>query len=148
MANFGFVNIQAATSNFFDRAKVMAAVDKAFIRNMARSGALVRKIMRQSMRKRKKSAETGKPPSAHGNPKLKDLIFFAYDSSDKSTVIGPVLFAKGEAPELLEKGGTIVRKGRGGKSRAMHYRGNAFAAPALETAAPKLPAIWANSVKP
>jgi len=74
---------------FFDRQKIIDATTKAQRANLSKAGAFIRTRAKSSMRKRKASAQPNQPPSAHGNPQLKNLLYFAYDPSSKSVVIGP-----------------------------------------------------------
>lgn len=97
--------------DFFDSSRVLARVDRARRRVLSRFGAFVRTRARSSIRKRKKASAPGQPPSSHEGS-LKRLLFFAYDASSRSVVVGPVPFQRGEAPELLEEGGTAIRRRR------------------------------------
>lgn len=91
---------------FFDRAAVIKAVGRAAARNLARSGALLMRIARNSMRYSKKSAPPGQPPRAHKpNPLLRKLLFFSFDPGTESVVVGPERIGKGVAPALMEYGG-------------------------------------------
>ncbi len=133
---------------FFDRAVVIAAVDKQKRKNLSKAGAFVRTAARSSIRKRKKPAPPGKPPSSHDGG-LKRNIFFGYDSAAESVLIGPVAFARGggRAPRLIEKGGRITRRLRSGKRVRQHYRGNPFMEPAIDQEAPNAPGVWAGTVR-
>lgn len=93
---------------FFDADGVKNQVDASIRRGMMRLGASTRLRAQRSIRKRKKSSPPGQPPSSHEGS-LRRLIFFSYDPGSKSVVIGPVPFKQGEAPSLLEYGGTVVR---------------------------------------
>lgn len=165
MAKSGF-NVKS----YFDKAPVIAAVGKAKAGVMARQGALVRKIMRNSMRKRKGPAPAGSPPNAHqGNLKK---IEFAFDSKTASVVVGPAKLGDGKAPEIQDKGGKVKvrgivnrrgqfvplrimsRKGRQGAVASgkivMQERTVAarpFSQPALEKAKPYLAKEWKGKVK-
>jgi hypothetical protein len=132
---------------FFDRAKVQKAVTDAARKVLSRFGAFVRTTAKHSIRKRKNVSPPGSPPSSHVGT-LRRLIFFGYDPSKKSVVIGPTPLGSGsaEAPPLLEYGGRARRKDRKGKSVMATYRPRAFMGPALEKEEPKLPAMWAGSV--
>lgn len=97
---------------FFDRKAVQDAVGRATARNLARAGALVRTIAKRSMRRRadpNNASAPGQPP--HSHPKsggwLRKFILFALDGKD-NVVIGPArnANAKGDAPELMEHGGS------------------------------------------
>ncbi|MDB5294903.1 MAG: hypothetical protein JWO31_886 [Phycisphaerales bacterium] len=136
-------------SQFFDRRAVVEAIGRTRAAVLSKVGAFVRQRARSSMRRRKAVAAAGGPPSAHaGN--LKDLLFFALDPEAKSVVVGPVPFVKGEAPHLLEFGGTVQRGTPGGRTRTARYHGNPFMAPALqaEAEAGTLTDVWANSLRP
>ena len=131
---------------FFDDAKVLRAIGRAKRRAMIRGGALVRQIARRSIRKRKKTSAPGRPPSSHAGD-LRNKIFFGYDPDTASTVIGPVKYAAGEAPNLLEFSGTVVRRLKSGRTRRLHYRARPCMAPALKVGTPKLPPMWRKSVR-
>ena len=105
---------------FFDRAKVERMVDQKTRKALGRIGALVRQVARRSIRKRKAASAAGSPPSSHTG-KLRDNIFFAYDPSTTSVVIGPTPFngrsyvavpgggslIAGAVPSVLERGGKV-----------------------------------------
>ena len=137
---------------FFDSAKVQAATSRAERRVLSRFGAFVRRSARSSIRKRKRSSAVGQPPSSHTGL-LKRFIFFAYEPAQRSVIIGPVRLNQkiGDAPAALEHGGQsqVVARGSRGKRqvRAVTIRPRPFMGPALEREQPKLPAMWANSVK-
>ena len=145
--------IGLATKNiFFDRKAVTGAVDRATRKVLSRFGAFVRTTARHSIRKRKAVSQPGHPPSSHVGT-LKRLIFFGYDPAKKSVVIGPTpLGGEAVVPELLEQDHTAgttrrVRGKRHGKAVVMTYRARPFMGPAMEQEKPKLPALWAGSVK-
>ena len=133
---------------FFDRQAVISRVDPATRRVLSRFGAFVRRTAKGSIRKRKRAAPPGSPPSSHTGL-LKKFIFFGYDPDRRSVVIGPERLnqrGRGEAPSLLEYGGqtTLVR---GGKRERATYRARPYMGPAFEKEQPKLPAMWRDSVR-
>ncbi|MCC7409172.1 MAG: hypothetical protein IT442_13985 [Phycisphaeraceae bacterium] len=130
---------------FFDRPAVLGAVDKTTRRVLSRFGAFVRTTAKRSIRRKKGGSAPGSPPHSHEGS-LRRLIYFGFDPGKRSVVVGPVPFGKGEAPSLLEHGGTTTLKRRG-KTLAAHYRQRSFMGPALEAEKSKLPAMWADSVK-
>jgi hypothetical protein len=135
------------TKLFFDKKAVRDKVDAGTRRVLSRFGAFVRRTARSSIRKRKKVSEPGAPPSSHTGL-LKKFIYFGYDPSANSVVIGPVRLSqngRGQAPELLEYGGTTTLQRRGKRVRA-NYQGRPFMGPAFEKEQPKLPAMWRDSV--
>ena len=133
---------------FFDSPKVVRAVDATTRRVLSKFGAFVRRTARSSIRKRKRISEPGSPPSSHTGL-LKKFIFFGYDPAKRSVVIGPERLSqegRGEAPHLLEYGGTgtVERKG---KRRRAKVRARPFMGPAFEKEEPKLAAMWRDSIK-
>ena len=136
---------------FFDRKAVMRGVDRATRRVLGRFGAFVRRAAKSSIRKRKRTSAPGEPPSSHAGL-LKKLIFFGYDRDRRSVVIGPQRLNQkiGDAPAALEHGGmsTVVEGLRGKrKKRRVNIRARPFMGPAFEQEKPKLPQMWANSVR-
>jgi hypothetical protein len=133
---------------FFDRQAVISKVDAASRKVLSKFGAFVRRSAKSSIRKRKKPAPPGSPPSSHTGL-LKKLIFFGYDPERQSVVIGPTRLnqeGRGEAPPLLEYGGkaTLVRRG---KKKRTTYKARPYMGPALEKEKPQLPAMWRGSVR-
>ena len=133
---------------FFDSAKVINKTDKATRSVLARFGAYVRRTARRSIRKRKKPSAPGKPPSSHTGL-LKKFIFFGYEPVKKSVVIGPARLTRknqGEAPSLLEYGGSTTLK-RGKKKQRVNIKARPFMGPAFEKEKPNIPKMWQNSIK-
>lgn len=128
---------------FFDTNAVKNAVDARTRRALSRYGAFVRTRARSSIRKRKKTATPGTPPSSHAGD-LKRLIFFAYEPTNKSVVVGPVPFRAGTAPELLEEGGTTTVR-EDGRARVRHYRAFPFMGPADRMERPKLSTFFSDT---
>ena len=133
---------------FFDTKAVRDKVDATTRRVLSRFGAFVRRTARSSIRKRKRISEPGSPPSSHTGL-LKKFIFFGYDTQKRSVVIGPERLSqagRGEAPHLLEYGGTGTAERRG-KRKQMRIRPRPFMGPAFEKEEPQLPAMWRDSVR-
>lgn len=149
MTGIGF---RIPKSSFFDRPKVMNAVDRGTRRVFSKFGAFVRTTARRSIKRPPKRAANrtslpGSAPYSHEGS-LKRLIYFGFDPNRRSVVIGPVPFREGEAPELLEEGGTAVRRDRTGKRVTARYKPRPFMGPAFANEQPKLPQMWRDSVKP
>lgn len=152
------MTFKTAKEGFFDRAKVLKAIDGATVRVLSKFGAYVRTGAKSSIRKRKRPSLPGQPPSSHVGT-LKQLIFFSYDFEKKSVVIGPTLSNHPTgAPEVLEHGGeadvtdSVWKTRRGQKTREKRTRRvkiaeRPFMGPALDRELPKLPGMWANSVR-
>ena len=108
------------TKLFFDKKAVRDKVDAGTRRVLSKFGAFVRRTARSSIRKRKKTSSPGSPPSSHTGL-LKKFIFFGYDPRKDSVVIGPVRLTqkgRGEAPSLLEYGGSTKVEHREKRKRA------------------------------
>jgi len=134
---------------FFDRKRVTNAVDRTTRRVLSKFGAFVRTRAKTSIRKRKKSAPPGQPPSSHTGL-LKKFIFFGYDQHQQSVVIGPVkLNAKGqEVPHVLEEGGrTAISYGRN-RGKRIRVEARPFMGPAFEKEKQEsLPDMWRDSIR-
>lgn len=130
---------------FFDRRRIIDKVAKANRRNLSKAGAFIRRSAKSSIRKRKRISRPGEPPSSHEGS-LRRLIYFGYEPNRETVVIGPVRFGAGQAPALLERGGSTRLK-RGNKVRIARYRPRPFMGPALEREAPKLAPLWERSIK-
>jgi hypothetical protein len=134
---------------FFDRGTVLRAVGNAKRRVLSQGGAFIRTTAKHSIRTRKGPAPPGRPPHSHEGS-LRRLIFFGYDRASDSVVIGPVGFRKSTAPNVLEFGGTTKvktrRRGRLVTQRA-RVETRPYMGPAFEKERPKLPRMWAGSVR-
>lgn len=167
------VTVKAARM-FFDRQAVVDQIGAAAATGLGRFGSFVRTRARTSMKKGGKSerthtAQPGQPPRVHAG-QLKDLLFFSFDPSTLSVVVGPVPFKDGKVPRLLEFGGTAkgdgstryLRQAAGrdakgkfkslGRKRVvmdgtLRYRGNPFMGPALRKELPNMPNAWASSIR-
>ena len=129
---------------FFNHPKVLGAVDKATRKVFSRFGAFVRRTARGSIRKRKKTSAPGQPPSSHTGL-LKRFIFFSFEPSRKSVVIGPMRLTennRGDAPSALEYGGKVMLDKKQVTVRPRPYMG-----PAFEKEKSTLPAMWKNLVQ-
>lgn len=142
------LSFRAAKAGFFDRNAVLSATDRATRKVLSRFGAFVRTTARSSIRKRKSVSKPGQAPTSWTGL-LKKFLFFSFDRRERSVVIGPVRLNRsgGEAPGLLEHGGSAVRRDRRGKRRHRQYRPRPYMGPAFEKEKPKLPAMWRNSVR-
>jgi hypothetical protein len=136
---------------FFDRRAVTRRVDRTVRRVLSRFGAFVRTTARHSIRQRKSASEPGSPPSSHVGL-LRRLIYFGYERVRRSVVIGPERLNQkvGDAPHALEHGGiSTVMEGRRRQRRKRRVKiaARPFMGPAFEQERPKLPAMWANSIR-
>jgi hypothetical protein len=142
------MRLRQMKAGFFDRVAVMHATTRAERQVLSRFGAFVRTRARTSIRSRKATSRPGSPPSSHMGL-LKQFIFFSYDPARRGVVIGPMrLNARtgGDAPQLLEYGGTAVRE-RWGRRRSVRYLPRPFMHPAYMAELARLPPLWRNSIR-
>jgi hypothetical protein len=134
-ASGGVQTVAAFRDFFFDSAKVQKELDKASRKALSKVGAFVRRRARSSMKRRKRGvSQPGQPPFAKKGL-LKKLLFFAYDPTTRSVVIGPASINGSPVPKTHEFGGFLkVRKKVNGKrlSRSVRFRARPFMAPALK----------------
>lgn len=119
---------------FFDTDAVRNRMDREQRRILSRSGFVVARRAKQSIRKRKRSAPKGMPPSSHLGT-LKRFLFYAWDTSTESVFVGPVKLGASNAGARLEH----AEDG---------YQGNPFMRPAAEAAAEngELLAPWKDAL--
>jgi hypothetical protein len=139
------MKIKQAKGFFFDRQRVKSAVDKATRARLSRFGAYVRTTARSSIRRRKAVSKPGQPPSSHMGL-LKQHIYFIYEPTNRSVVIGPALLNERRhnppVPELLEHGGAVYRMGV-----SMLYAPRPYMRPAFDQQMDNLEKLWRNSVR-
>ena len=111
------------------------------------------------LRKRKRPAAAGQPPSVHSGPPNLRTILFVYEPGSDTVVVGPVLLRGSNqqnipAPTAQENGATIrqqsFRTRRGfliRKPRVVKVRPHPFMSPALDAERDNFPDIWKNSVR-
>ncbi len=142
------MSVKAAKAGFLDRAKVMRAVDRGRRRSLAKSGSYIRTTARRSMRRKRGRSRPGQPPHAHVGL-LRDLLFFSYDSSTNSVVVGPVAINKrSEAPAVLEFGGRTRKPYYWkGTSSQITVRARPYMRPALRITRNELPGHWKDQIR-
>lgn len=121
------------TQFFFDRKAVIDAVNKATIGALSKAGRFIRRSAQTSMgyRKSGRSSPPGSPPRAHKEhgARLRKLLFYAYEPTTKSVVVGPVRLGTSDAPTVEEFGGTTTRTRilpRGGRRALTPAQAQAF----------------------
>ena len=146
----GPLQILGSVGVFFDGDEINKRKDKQRIKALSAAGAFVQTAARGSIRssgKKKKVSEPGKPPRRHVSSKALGIhtIYFVYDKTTDSVVVGPVKFNSGgpKILETLEGGGSIkaIRRNRrtGRKeSRVVKIKPRPFMGPAKDKALPKL----------
>ncbi len=136
---------------FFDRQRVLDSQQKANLRRLSKAGAYIRTRARSKLRRRKRPARPGEPPSVHSRDPRASLkyILFGLGDDKNSVLIGPVALPQSQlkaasaetVPELMEFGGTSEVDGR--RSR---YAKHAFMGPSLDEEAKsgKIGDFWSS----
>lgn len=117
--------------SFFDREKVLRAMDKGRRRMLGRGGYLTMRSIRDQIRTTKhKSSAPGEPPRQRPGSGFKRSVLYSYDRSTDSVVSGPILdpalrasgYGTKTVPELLEGGGRVTAP----ETKIIRVRGRTF----------------------
>jgi hypothetical protein len=112
--NFG---IKDAKEFFFDKEKVLSALKRGTAQALSRIGAYVRATAQNSLSDDTKPSKPGHAPKSHTGY-LRHFLFFVFDESRKSVVIGPALLNQQNpdpkpvdqtVPGILEFGGQAIK---------------------------------------
>ena len=143
---------------FFDKKKIERDQNRKQGRFLARFGAIVRRGVKTLLRKKggksNQSSKPGEPPRQQTGL-LRRSIFFAYQRSQKSVVIGPVVLSgasNGKVPESLEEGGSIVlrefnpsTKTRSGKKQTKRIAPRPYMGPEFADQKKRISSIWRDA---
>jgi hypothetical protein len=130
----------------FER-QVLNNLEKSVRRWAFKSGAFVKKVMQNSIKKRGDVSEPGQPPHSHKG-QLKKFIRFAVEASQGRVIIGPKKLKRkvGAQPHALEFGGkTTARRKR--KKRESRVKARPFALPALKKSTTKTTRMWKDAIR-
>ncbi len=131
---------------FFDRQAVIDQVSADNRRKLSKAGAFIRTRARSKLRRRRKAASAGQPPSVHSRDSRTSLKFILFGlSDDQSVVIGPVGLSGHQLqgasattiPQLMEMGGTATLDGK-----RVRYAAHPFMGPALAEETNNIAAMW------
>lgn len=87
----------------------------------------------------RKHSRPGQPPRVSPGSPLKKFLYFSYDPTTQSVVIGPVGFRPvNPVPSILEFGG---------RARLGYVQPRPYMGPALEKVKPQIPAAWAGIIR-
>ncbi len=161
------LNFKAAKEGFFDRKVVLDALDKPTRDALKEIGRLIRKYAQKSLVYSDKPSLPGQPPHAHksrtstrtskktGKTRtrsvsfLREFLFFSFDQSTRSVVVGPVKLSStidSGALSALEFGGQATIQVHG-KEKKASIAARPYMGPALEAEKPNFAQLWANSVR-
>lgn len=151
--------IKETQGKFFTAANVINTVDRTTRKALSNFGAFVRQRAKSSIRRRKAVSAPGNPPNSHTGL-IGKFLYFAWDESQRSVVIGPALirtsYAEPGSLGELERGGSTVviesgfktRNGRRvveKKKRTINIKARPFMQPAFDKELPNLPKFWAKA---
>lgn len=89
------------------------------------------------------ASKPGEPPRVRRGD-IKQQLFYVYDPSSKSVVVGPAKLSRATgAPATLEFGGST----RGSFGKTVTVAKRPYMQPALAVARPKMSELWKNSVR-
>lgn len=101
---------------FFDKEAVLTKVDPAIRKTLSADGARLRRSARRSMRSKEGAAPKGKPPHRHKKdkqhplgPLVYDRLFFAYEPSTESVIVGPEQLGDSKVLPTLEDSNPFMR---------------------------------------
>lgn len=161
------LRLKAAHEGFFDRDKVLKAVGKARTKIFNEFGRQVRATALASIVYSDFPSRPGRPPHAHKSRKitrtsrstgkkrtrtvsfLKEFLYYKYDFTSESVVIGPERLATTVDPNALpalEYGGSAIIISDGKKKRVT-IAARPFMRPAFEIERPGLSQLWKDSVR-
>jgi len=132
---------------FFDRAKVVNAMDRATRNALGHFGGYVRKIAKRMIKRAPGASAPGHAPHSHEGH-LRELIFYSFDFDQRSVVIGPERLERGHmygpttVPQLMEGGGTVI--GIDGKVHI--YPARPYMGPAFEAGKAHLDEFWQDAM--
>jgi len=130
--------------------QVVKAADRQTQRVYNKFGAFARRTAKGLIRKFKKPSKPGRPPHSHGRELLKKFIFFTWDPTARSELIGAAKLngTIGDAPSALEHGGkSRARVGRKGHKHVetVTIAARPYIGPAVTKELPKLPGLWSST---
>lgn len=107
--------IASLRGGFFNRDAVIQALDAAEFVALQRSGAYVRRVAQNLIKRRRTPSPPGQPPSSREGETgrgpwagfLDRSIEFAYDRSSRSVLVGPIGMFNSGVPRVHEFGGTL-----------------------------------------
>ncbi len=155
------LKLKGGKAGFFDSKEVLAALGRAKAKVFARVGAKVRAAAQKSLVYADGPSAPGKPPHAHksrtrtrtskktGKTRtrsvsfLREFLYFSYDKTTSSVVVGPVKLQSTVDPKALpalEYGGAAVIMDKG-KRVSVNIKARPFMGPAFE-------GMWKDSVRP
>ena len=138
----------------FKLGELTSAIDRARRKNLMRQGAFIRRSAKSLIRKRKRTSNPGEPPSSHTGL-LRRFIFFNYDVSKQTVVIGPMKLNRptrrvrpaDTVPNVLEFGGKVTVVGRNRRRKTIKVTERPFMVPAFKKGLADVARVWKDSIR-
>jgi len=129
--------IKARAKIKFDAKKIANAAKRGSITSVDHAAAAIRLAARHSIKRSPKKSRVGTPPNTRKG-RLRSAIKYAASKSSPEAVIGPEAGVAGTSGKAHEFGGRYKKQ---------RYERRSFMGPALEKVKPRMPALWAGSIK-
>ena len=130
------IGVKVKTKNAMRR--VLVKAKQGNVTSLGHAGAAIRLAARRSIRKSTAAAAEGRPPNTRRG-QLRRSIMYAVDKQHGVVLIGPQYEVVGRSARAHEFGGRYRRE---------RYPKRPFMGPALEKLTPRLPRMWAGSIRP
>ncbi len=127
--------VKVRTKNSFR--KLRAKAKQGSISSLGHAGAAIRLAARRSIRKSNAASAEGKPPNTRKG-QIRRAIMYAVDKDQGLVIIGPQYQVVGRSARAHEFGG---------RYRRQKYPKRPFMGPALQKIQPRLPRMWAGSIR-
>ena len=121
----------------FNRHVIERRANALSFSGLSHAAAAIRLTARRSIRRGKKQSPAGTPPHTRKG-QLKRAILYAVEKQKAASVIGPAYEIAGTSGSAHEFGGRYKKQ---------RYPRRAFMGPALQENLPRLPKMWAGSVR-
>ena len=116
---------------------------------LTEQGRYLRTVAQRSISTKGGVSQPGHPPRSITGL-LRNFLFWAYDPTAASVVVGPAAFrANATVPCILEEGGdemAHVKVGTKWQNKVVHIAARPYMAPALVISQQRLPEYWANNL--
>lgn len=129
------VGLRAKTTSYAPTVK--RKVDESTFKNLGHAGAVLRLIVRRSIRRRKRASSPGSPPHTQTG-QLRTSIRYALEKERDTVVVGPSRSDIDVIGNVHEFGGSF---------RGRKYPARPFMKPGFEQIKKRLPSFWRDSIR-
>ena len=122
----------------FQRRELRRQAREGSIRSLGHAAAAIRLTARRSIRQSARASAPGQPPHTRRGLLRRAILYFVEKGQERA-LIGPAHSFVGRSASAHEFGGRYMRQ---------VYPKRPLMGPALMALVPRLPAFWANSIRP